>query len=200
MWFFPKGDKALGLKQLKEVSYNAFYTRIEAMLWLMRIQNSYESNQSEAFRLAEYLYKTFPDNPYFHRYYARMLYSNGNYVELDRQAKNILMRIDSGRFGYEATSGRYASFYLGQLHENRKKYDDAKKYYQLTLKYSEQNGATSSGYYLYALISLGEISQRQGNKAEAKKYFKLVKDKSGRKDEAFKEAKARLKDLEKKKD
>jgi tetratricopeptide (TPR) repeat protein len=197
LWFFPKGDKKLGLEQLKEVSYNAFYTRTEAMVWLMRILNSYENDQPRAFQIAEYLYKTFPDNPYFHRYYTRMLYGRGMYGELEKQAKNILVRIDSGRMGYEATSGRYASFYLGQLYETRKKFDEAKKYYLMTVKFSEQNNSTETGYYLYSLISLGEISDKQGNKAEAKRYFNLVKKKSGRKDEAFKEAKKRLKNLEK---
>lgn len=197
LWFFPKGDKKLGLEQLKEVSYNAFYTRTEAMVWLMRISNSYENNQNEAFRLADYLYKTFPDNPYFHRYYARMLYSRGQYGELEKQCKQILIRIDSGRFGYEATSGRYATFYLGQLYEARKKDDEAKKYYLRSVKFAEQNGATDTGYYLYSLIALGEIAERQGNKAEAKKYFNLVKKKSSRKDASFKEAKKRLKNLEK---
>ncbi len=195
--FFPKGDKKLGLQQLKEVSYNAFYTRTEAMVWLMRIMNSYENDQPRAFQLAEYLYKTFPDNPYFHRYYTRMLYSRGMYADLEKQAKNILVRIDSGRFGYEATSGRYASFYLGQMYEARRKLDEAKLYYLMAVKFSEQNGSTESGYYLYSLIALGEISQKQGNKAEAKRYFNEVKKKSGRKDDAFKDAKKRLKNLEK---
>ena len=197
LWFFPKGDKKLGLEQLKEVSYNAFYTRIEAMVWLMRILNSYENDQKEAYRLAEYLYQTFPDNPYFHRYYTRMLYSRGMYVQLDKEAKSILTKIDSGKLGYEATSGRYASFYLGQMYETRKLYDEAKAYYKLCLKFAEQNGATDSGYYLYSMIALGEISQRQGNKAEAKRYFTEVKNKSNRKDASFKEAKKRLKNLEK---
>src|SRR5690349_23531809 len=83
LWFFPKGDKALGLKQLKEVSYNAFYTRTEAMVWLMRILNSYENDQVRAFQISQYLWKTYPDNPYFHRYYARMLYSRGMYADLE---------------------------------------------------------------------------------------------------------------------
>ena len=126
-----------------------------------------------------------------------MLYSRGLYADLEKQAKHIIERIDSGRFGYEATSGRYASFYLGQMYEARKKLDEAKKYYLLAVKFSEQNGATETGYYLYSLIALGEISQAQGNKKEAKKYFNEVKKKSGRKDEAFKEAKKRLKKLEK---
>src|SRR5688572_1871926 len=111
LWFFPKGDKALGLKQLKEVSYNAFYTRTEAMVWLMRILNSYENDQVRAFQISQYLWKTYPDNPYFHRYYARMLYSRGMYADLEVESKKILERIDSGYVGYEATSGRYAAFF-----------------------------------------------------------------------------------------
>jgi tetratricopeptide (TPR) repeat protein len=197
LWFFPKGDKALGLKQLKEVSYNAFYTRTEAMVWLMRILNSYENDQPQAFQISEYLFQSYPDNSYFHRYYARMLYSLGRFGEAEPVCKNILTRIDSAQVGYEATSGRYASFFLGQIYEARRKYDDAKIYYLKCISYAEKIGATDSGYYMFSLIALGEIAQRQGNKAEAKRYFNLVKSKADRKDEAFKDAKRRLKNLEK---
>ena len=197
LWFFRKGDKALGLKQLKEVSYNAFYTRTEAMVWLMRILNSYENDQPRAFQLSEYLYQSYPDNAYFHRYYARMLYSRGMHADLEVQCKSILNKIDSAQVGYEATSGRYAAFFLGQLYEMRRSLDESKKYYKLAIKYAEQVGATESGYYLYSIISLGEIAEKQGNKAEAKKYFQEVKKKAGRKDEAYKDAKKRLKKLEK---
>ena len=197
LWFFPKGDKALGLKQLKEVSYNAFYTRTEAMVWLMRIWNSYENQNEQAFQLSEYLYQTYPDNPYFHRYYDRMLYTLGRYTEMEKQSMTILAFIDSGKLGYEATSGRYAAFFLGQLGEARRKPDDARKYYQLAVQYAEQSGATNSGYYLYSLIALGEIASKKGDKEEARKYFKEAKSKATRKDEAFKDAKRRLKKLEK---
>ncbi len=197
LWFFPKGDKALGLKQLKEVSYNAFYTRTEAMVWLMRIWNSYENKNEQAQQLAEYLHMTYPDNPYFHRYHARMLYQRGMYPQMEKESKSILARIDSGRLGYEATSGRYAAFFLAQLGDARSQLTDSKKYYEMAVHYSEQSGATDSGYYLYSLIALGEIANKQGNKVEARKYFKEVKSKAGRKDEAYKDAKRRLKNLEK---
>ncbi len=197
LWFFPKGDKELGLKQLREVSYNAFYTRTEAMVWLMRIYNSYENKNEQAHQLAEYLYQTYPDNPYFHRYYARMLYTRGMHTEMERESKSILARIDSGDVGYEATSGRYASFFLGQLGESRRRPEDAKKYYLETLRFAEEGGATKSGYYLYALIALGEIANQQGDKVLARKYFEDVKEKAGRKEEAFKDAKRRLKNMEK---
>jgi hypothetical protein len=197
MWFFRKGDKQLGLQQLKEVSYNAFYTRTEAMVWLMRILNSYENDQPRAYQISEYLYQTYPDNPYFHRYYARMLYARGFHLEMEKQSKLILARIDSAHVGYEATSGRYAAFFLGQLYETQRRLDDAKKYYELAVSYAEQIGATETGYYLFSLIALGEINQKQGNKAEAMRYFKEVKKKSDRKDEAYKDAKKRLKNMEK---
>ncbi len=195
-WVFRHGDKQLGLKQLKEVSYNAFYTRTEAMVWLMRILAGYENDVQGAFQLAEYLHQTYPDNPYFHRYYARMLYST-SHPKLEEESKQILQRIDSGMVGYEAVSGRYAAFFLGQHNEFKRKWAESKKYYLLSVKYSEEVDATDSGYYLYSLIALGEIYQRDGDKATAKKYFTAVKKKAGRKDEAYKVAKNRLKKLEK---
>jgi hypothetical protein len=197
LWFFRKGDKQLGLKQLREVSYNAFYTRTEAMVWYMRIMNNYENDQPKAYQVAEYLFQTYPNNPYFHRYYARMLYARGMYPELEKQSKRILNLIDSAKFGYEATSGRYAAFFLGQMYDFQRKWDEAKKFYELSAKYAVQIDATESGYYLYSLIALGEINERQGNKAEAKRYFGMVKKKAKRKDEAYKDAKRRLKKLEK---
>jgi hypothetical protein len=197
LWFFKKGDKALGLKQLKEVSYNAFYTRTEAMVWLMRILNSYENDQPRAFQISEYLFQTYPLNPYFHRYYARMLYYQGRFAEAEPVCKSILTKIDSGQVGYEATSGRYAAFFLGQINEARRKLDEAKKYYELCMRYAEQIEATESGYYLYSMIALGEIAQKQGDKAGARKWFKAVEKKAGRKDEAYKTARQRLKKMEK---
>jgi hypothetical protein len=196
-WLFRHGDKKLGLQQLKEVSYNAFYTRTEAMVWLMRVLASYENEPQRALQIAEYLHQTYPDNPYFHRYYARMLYTMGVQPQLEGVCKQILQRIDSGKTGYEAVSGRYASFFLGQMHDFRRQWDDAKKYYLQSVAYSEQVGATDSGYYYYALLSLGEIYQKQKDKATAKKYFEKVKKVAGRKEEAYKDAKARLKKMEK---
>jgi tetratricopeptide (TPR) repeat protein len=198
LWFFKKGDKQLGLEQLTEVSYNAFYTRTEAMVWLMRILNSYENKQTRAFQLSEYLHETYPDNPYFHRYYARMLYGQGGFSDaMEKESKEIIQRIDSGMVGYEATSGRYAAFFLGQMYERKQQLDEAEKYYKMVVHYAKAIDATDSGYYLFSLIALGEISQKKGDKKAAKDYFEEVKKKSNRKDEAWKDAKRRLKALEK---
>jgi TolA-binding protein len=99
--------------------------------------------------------------------------------------------------GYEGTSGRYAAFFLGQIYDSKKNVPEAKKYYEMCVRFAEEIDATASGYYLYSLISLGEIAEKEGRKSDAKKYFRKVKDKADRSDEAFKDAKKRLKKIEK---
>jgi len=195
MAFFPKGDKELGLKQLREVSYNACYTRTEAQVFLMRILNNYEDDNRRAMQIAEYLHQTYPDNPYFHRYYARMLYYAGRLRETQPVAEQIMDRIDRGMFGYEATSGRYAAFFLGQIFEKKREYDKASYYYERAIEFAREIEADDSGYYHYSLLSLGDIAQINGDEDKAKEYYKLVKQEAKRGDRVHKLAREKLKEL-----
>lgn len=190
--FFPKGDKELGMKQLREVANNAFYTRTEAQVFLMRILGNYENDKRGALQIAEYLHHTFPDNPYFHRYYARLLYSTGKYRSVLPVALDIIKKIDEGKLGYEATSGRYAAFFLGQVYESKSKDDVALDYYNRAERFAESIEATETGYYLYSLLYQGKIYYRQGDKKKAREYFKKVKSNSKRSHPANKEARKRL--------
>ncbi len=78
MALFPKGDKALGIQQLEEVAENAFYARVEAQYFLFRLYASEEKKPYEALQITSYLHEKYPDNPYFHRFYARQLYAVGS--------------------------------------------------------------------------------------------------------------------------
>jgi len=195
LMFFPEGDRDLGIQQLKTVANNAFYTRTEAQFFLMRILTSEGTQPTEAFRLSEYLHQTFPDNPYFHRYYARQLYSRGKQQQAEKESLEILARIDSSMTGYEATSGRYASFFLGQIYEMRGKLDLSKKYYQRTVDFAKQADATESGYFMYALLNLGEIAQIKGQDKEAKDYYKEVKKRASRSTRVHEKARENLRSL-----
>ncbi|QSE98437.1 tetratricopeptide repeat protein [Fulvivirga lutea] len=193
--FFPKGDKKLGIEQLREVSYNAFYTRTEAQVFLMRILGGYEGMPRKALQISEYLHQTYPDNPYFHRYYARLLYSSGNYAAARPVSEDIIAKIDSGMVGYEATSGRYAAFFLGQIYDHKKDNEKAKYYYKRAVEFSKSIGATDTGYYHYALLSLGKIYKEEGDEKTAKMYLKQVKDDAKRKSSVHKKAREELKDF-----
>lgn len=186
--FFPKGDKELGVKQLKEVALNAFYTRTEAQFFLMRILSGDQNDLPGAMQIAEYLSTTFPDNAYFHRYYARLLYSTGRFKLSEKVSLDLVSRIDSGHVGYEATSGRYACFFLGQIYQAFKKKEMSKHYYQRAVVFGEEIEAYESGYYLHSLLNLAQYAKDEEDIKLAKEYIKTVKKKAKRKSSAHKRA------------
>ena len=103
--------------------------------------------------------------------------------------------IDSGKTGYEEVSGRYAAFYLGQIYEQRRNYEKAKFFYNRTIQFATAIGATDSGYYLYSLLSLGEIAKAEGDKETSQEYLKRLKKESKRKHPANKRARQILKEI-----
>jgi len=198
LWLFPKGNKEEGIKQLKEVANNAFYTRTEAQYHLMRIYSE-ENQLQKAFELAQYLHQTFPDNAYFHRYLARSAYAQGRIPEVERESMAILEKIEKNMPGYEAVSGRYASFYMGyikyHLHKNM---EEAKAYFKKAIAYSEMSQAYESAYYHSSLVTLGTIYYNEDNLAEAKKYLEAATKRAERKSGPYKEADRLLKEIQKK--
>lgn len=193
MALFPKGNKKLGLQQLEEVANNAFYTRVEAQYFLFRLYASEEKEPFKALQISEYLHEKFPNNPYFHRSYARHLYAVGRWNESVQQSKEILDRIDLKMPGYESNSGRYAAFYIAQFSERLGDRPEAKKYYLKTLSFGEESESQESGYYLHSLVQLGKIATEENNKPLAKKYFKDVKKYAKRKHPAHQEAREYIK-------
>jgi len=189
--FFPKGDKNLGIKQLKQVAYNAFYTRTEAQYFLMRIYYNEENREDLAYPTAQYLGTTFPDNPYFQRMHARLSFSQGKWLETEKISQDILYKQNIGMPGYEAISGRYASFFLG--HINKYYYHDkqkAKVYFEKARTFAEQSEATEMNYYLFATAELARIANEEKDFDKAKKYYQVILDNSDNDHELHKEAKA----------
>ena len=193
MLFFPKGDQQLGLQQLEEVAKSSFYARIEAQYFLLRLYASEEKKPFKALEITSYLHNKYPNNPYFHRYFARQLYAVGRGREASEVSMEILKRIDDKQTGYEATSGRYASFFIAQSYDRMGQPENASPYYLQSVAYGDELGAQESGYYLFSLLQLGKIFFIQGNNTEAKRYLNLVKENAKRRHPAHKEAREFLK-------
>jgi len=185
---FPKGDKKLGLKQLEDVSANAFYARVEAQYFLFRLYSGEEKKPYEALNITSYLHEKYPNNAYFHRFYARQLYAVGRGAEAKDVSLEILNRIEEKQTGYESNSGRYAAFFVGQYYERINDTPNAKKYYEKAVAYGEESESQESGYYLYSLLHLGKIATKENNKPKAKLYFKEVKKYAKRKHPVHQEA------------
>ncbi|GAB3232386.1 hypothetical protein GCM10027346_19610 [Hymenobacter seoulensis] len=192
--FFPKGNKNLGLAQLRSVSANGFYTAPEAKVFLMKILQNQENKPEEALPLARVMATTYPDNGYFQRFYALMSYQIGDLNECERVSRDILDKLNRGLPGYEAISGRYATFFLGSLMQNQyKDLKRAKEYYQRCVVFAESTNDTKQGFYLYALLNIARIADKEKDIATAVRNYKEVQKKAERKSEAHNEATAYLK-------
>ncbi|MFT7056380.1 MAG: putative Zn-dependent protease [Roseivirga sp.] len=180
--FFPNGDKELGLKQLETVASNAFYTRIEAIFFLMRIK-AFETNETfEALRLSGEMFKRYPNNPYFHRFYTRMLYSAGQFTDAEKESIEILKRYDAGMLGYEEMSARYANFFLGAINRTRKDWTVAEGYYKKTIELSTTLDLEDSGYHIYALLHLAEYYVSQQRYDEASPMLEKIRSETKRRE------------------
>jgi len=188
--FFRKGDKELGIEQLETVMKEAFYAKVEAMYFLMRIYAAEEERPFKAARLAEYLHTTFPDNPYFHRYYARILYTLGRHAEMIQTCETILDRIEQGMTGYEAVSGRYAAFFLGNYYATTGRNEElAMEYFKKAVNFAEQIEALESGYYHYSLGGIARILAEREQMEQAMAYYEKVLDHADRKSSVYQQAK-----------
>lgn len=195
LFFFPKGEKELGLQQLEEVASNAFYTRMEAIYFLMRIK-AFETNETfEALRLSEYVFNKYPNNPYFHRFYARMLYQAGQYTQAADVSYEILARFNKQQLGYEEVSAKYAAFILAHLYRSQKNDEEAERYYSDVITYSEIALHEESGYYLYAQMYLAKAEKERGAYDAALLRIDKIRANTKRKEEINKQARKLKKEI-----
>ncbi|WP_324671884.1 tol-pal system protein YbgF [Hymenobacter sp. GOD-10R] len=192
--FFPKGNKQLGIQQLRNVADNGFYVGLEAKTFLMRILNNEENNPALAMPISRYLATHYPDNAYFQRFYDLLCFNNGEFRECERVSHEILDKLNRGLPGYEGISGRYATYFLGWLMQNKyKDLDKAKDYYQRCIVFAESTNDTAGGFYLYSNLNLARLAERDKDKPGARRYYQAVVDHADHDLEQYKEAKAYLK-------
>ena len=193
MLFFPKGNKQLGLQQLKAVADNGFYTSAEAKFFLMRILFHEENNLAGALPTARYLANTYPDNAYFQRFYALACFHQNDQVECERISREILAKINQGLPGYEAISGRYATYFLGTILQQRQETTQAQDYFRRCIVFSESTGETSSGFCLSATLNLARLADDAHDTPAAVRYYSEVEAKAGHDTPQYREAKDYLK-------
>lgn len=192
--FFPKGNRATGLAQLNDVAQHGFYTAPEARFFQMRILGSArEQNTAAAKALGFTLSQEYPDNACFARTYAANSFAEGDFFECERISRDILGKLNKGQTGYEAFSGRAASYYMGYLMQNRyRNLSAARDYYQRCVVFSESVGQTQGGYYLFSLASLGRLAALTHDILTARRYYEQVLKVAERSSEVHKEARAYL--------
>ncbi len=173
MTFFPRGDKQLGLYQLRAASRKARYAALEARVVLLQIYNSFEKDPDIALSIAKELLDTYPRNPYFHRYYARLLVRKGEQDNYEKVWREILIKCMDNEIGYDPFTAREAMYYIGYALMRRGEYDSALRYF-LKANEGSKIDTEDSGFTVNVNIFIGNIYDLKNNRNEAKKYYSAV--------------------------
>lgn len=177
MVFIPKGDKKKGLAQLDYAARKGKYAHYEARFTLLKLYSMFEKNYDKALYYANWLLDDFPNNPVFHRYLGQVQIKKYGYQMAGATFKDIYDRCNKGMFGYNKKVKREATYYLGVKSKLDKDIDQAIKYFEDSERLSsELDEDEESGFYINAVLYLGQLNDLKGNRAKAKKYYEKVLD------------------------
>lgn len=172
MIFFPPGDKALGLLQLKETALNGKFAKYEAQYFLMTLYYQFEDNPYEAELWAKMLNEQFPNNPTFERWRGRIAVRRGDSYESFRIFGSVLNKVKSGFTGYNKKAEREANYYLGLHYKNSNAPDSAKKYFQVCEELCYQlEGKSETGFLINTVLYLGMMYDATGEREKAVEYY-----------------------------
>ena len=174
MLFLPSGDKRLGLFQLRAASKYARYASVEAKVVLLQIYYSFENNNYEALQLSQELHNKYPNNAYFHRYLGRCLVRMGMSFEYEKEWREVFSRAIERKTGYNSIAAREATYYIGVALMNKGDLDNALKYFQKSLEGSQVIDKKPSGFYIAALMKIGNIYDLKGNRNQAKNIYNKI--------------------------
>ncbi len=177
LFFFPKGNKELGLSQLRDCAENGKFSKSEANTVLAFIHLSYEKNYLEAEKYAVKLSLQYPQNPVFERFLGKCYVGEFRWREGLSLFRNMITKSDSNQAGYNNNYIRREAFYYQAVCESRinnfdealRLYDEAINICRITDKPGEE-----SPYYVFATLGKGIIYDQKGDRGEAIKYYDIV--------------------------
>ena len=179
MIFFPDGDKAKGIQQLKNTAFNGKFAKYEARYFLMTLYYRYENNAIAADEFSKMLCDDFPDNPVFEKWRGRIAVRRGDYFLADSVFKDVLAKANKRYFGYSTPNSlREAAYYVGNNFKNNGQLDSAKIYLERCISESKKidDEGEESGFQVNAVLFLAQMAETQNKKDEAIKYYEKLLD------------------------
>ncbi|TAE73083.1 MAG: hypothetical protein EAZ85_08070 [Bacteroidetes bacterium] len=166
MIFFPNGDKIQGLKYLQLASTQSKFSKIEAFIYLHGIYSKYEKNYLNALAQTQNLIQKYPYNPFFALKHCESLIFVGRYAE----AELLLPRFASlsGRM-YRVATNTFKGLIYEKYYKNN---TTAQTFYKNSVDIANADVRYSKDFQAQSYIGLGRIALANGQKEQAKKYFK----------------------------
>ncbi len=176
MIFFPKGNKNLGIQQLKIAAEKAKYASTESKYFLLTLYYYFEEDIYQAQIYASELHKLYPMNPIFHRFLGRTYIRFGDYTTASKIFLEVFERGKKNLPGYNKNSMREASYYIAMNYRLEGKYDSSAHYFKVCLDISKEldKKGEESGFQTSAALNLGIVYDLMENRDEAIKYYQYV--------------------------
>ncbi|MCE5304770.1 tetratricopeptide repeat protein, partial [bacterium] len=172
--FAPRGDKRLGMFQLRSAAKYARYAKVEAEVVLLQIYYSFENDIYEAVKIAEELHLRYPNNPYFHRYLGRIYVRLGYTAEYEKTWREIFSRCSEKWYGYNNSTAREAIYYIGLALMGRGNYPEAEKYFKKSIEGSKIIDKEQTGFLALSYLKLGNIYDAMGKRDKAVQSYNEV--------------------------
>ena len=177
MIFFPSGDKAKGIEQLKNTAVNGKYAKYEAQYFLMTLNFQYEKNPHEADTYAKMLTEQFPDNPNFERWMGRIAVRKGEGERYHQIFSNVVEKCIQKKRGYNKTVEREANYYVGLFFKSINNPDSSIIYFEKSLQVSlDLDKDETSGFQINTVLYLGMMYDAINQREKAKEFYNRVLD------------------------
>ena len=171
MWFFKKGDRTLGLKQIDTATKLGTITRAESCYYLARIYLKHEGKPDKAILYSQKLIDLYPQNLIYRMTQIESLILSGRYDQAVPSI-NILKKNTTSFYPLA-----WRTFQGLILEKDEKNDAAAQKEYLLALRTPFDDQYTKE-YYAMSYAGLARIADRAGNKSKAREYYKKCLDKS----------------------
>ncbi|GIV58042.1 MAG: hypothetical protein KatS3mg043_2159 [Rhodothermaceae bacterium] len=174
MLFFPKGDRARGLRELRRVADEGRFIRTEAAYFLLQIHLIYEPNFNQSLIYVQRLRAWHPDNPFFHTLEGRVHAQWGRWREARRIYGEVLDRYRAGQAGYTPALVAQALYYLGRAEFSARRPEQALVYLEELERITEAM-PHDSYFKTLGLLRLGMTYDALGRRDEAVERYRRVR-------------------------
>ncbi len=169
--FFPKGDKKLGLEQLKIAARSSIFLKAESNSFLSGIYLNFERDPDSSLVYSNRLISMYPNNVQYKTLDIRNLLLLKKY----NRAESILDSINywSVNTYFQAKLDIFRAILYEKVDHN----DTMAEYYYLSgIRKAEKYGEYANEYISYGYFGLSRIYDRAGDKKKGKQYLKLAED------------------------
>ncbi len=170
---FPKGDRALGLRELDRAMTRGRFVSTEVAWTLVQLNYTFEENYPQTLVYARWLRQRYPDNALFHLYEGRALERTGRLGEATRAFQEIADRHEKGQTGYTDAVAEQALYVLSRVEMENRQYPQALAHLE-TLEGLMARRPVSTEYRALGRLRRGMALDVLGRRQEAVRCYKDV--------------------------